>query len=93
VASLGKTTEMGPPAWAAILSWALVGTVDQRDPAGRAAALAQHVQAHIVKVDASTCHDLPPRSGDWPDRRRCPQHQLKGQRVVMVTETGKEPTR
>jgi pimeloyl-ACP methyl ester carboxylesterase len=40
---------MGPPAWAAILSWALVGTVDHVIPP----ALAQHAQAHIVKVDAS----------------------------------------
>jgi hypothetical protein len=36
---------------------------------------------------------IPPRSGDSPDDRRCPQHQLKGQRVVMVAETRKEPTR
>jgi hypothetical protein len=57
-------------------------------------AMAQHAQARIVKGRRlPPVDDLLPRSGDSPDRRRCPQHQLKGQRVVMVAETGKEPTR
>jgi hypothetical protein len=53
-------------------SWALVGTAAQL-------AMAQHAQAHIVKVDAAHVSMSPTRSGDSPDRRRCPQHQLKGQ--------------
>jgi hypothetical protein len=45
-------------------------------------AMAQHAQAHIVKVDASylsmTSHPAGTAS-------------LRGQRVAMVAETGKEP--
>ena len=66
---------------------------DHAIPPAAPLAMAQHARAHIVKVDASQLSMIPTRSGDSPDRRRRPQHQLKGERVVTVAETGKESTR
>jgi pimeloyl-ACP methyl ester carboxylesterase len=43
----------GPPAWADIPSWALVGTVDQVIPPATQLFMAERAQAHIVTVNAS----------------------------------------
>jgi hypothetical protein len=43
----------GSPAWAAIPSWALVGTAGHVVAPAAQLAMAQHAQAHIVKVDPS----------------------------------------
>jgi pimeloyl-ACP methyl ester carboxylesterase len=43
----------GPPAWAEIPSWALVGTADRVIPPAEQLFMAQRAHAHIVKIKAS----------------------------------------
>src|SRR5215203_597860 len=43
----------GPPAWAEIPSWALVGTVDRVIPPAAQLIMAERAGAHIVKIKAS----------------------------------------
>jgi pimeloyl-ACP methyl ester carboxylesterase len=43
----------GPPAWADVPSWALVGTVDRVIPPATQRFMAERAQAHIVEVKAS----------------------------------------
>jgi pimeloyl-ACP methyl ester carboxylesterase len=42
----------GPPAWATIPSWALVGTDDHVLPPSQQEAMATHAGAHIITVKA-----------------------------------------
>jgi pimeloyl-ACP methyl ester carboxylesterase len=46
-------TPSGPPAWRAIPTWALVGTIDRVLPAEEQAAMAERARAHTVRVSAS----------------------------------------
>jgi pimeloyl-ACP methyl ester carboxylesterase len=46
------TQPSGPPAWAQIPSWAVVGTADHAIPPAEQIAMAKHAGAHITKVDA-----------------------------------------
>jgi pimeloyl-ACP methyl ester carboxylesterase len=46
-------TPSGPPAWAHIPSWFLVGTADHAIPPAEQLAMAERAGSHIVRVDAS----------------------------------------
>jgi pimeloyl-ACP methyl ester carboxylesterase len=47
------TQPSGPPAWATIPSWALVGTADHMIPPAELLFMAERAHAHIVEIDAS----------------------------------------
>ena len=42
----------GPPAWATIPSWAVIGTADRVIPPAVLTSMAQHAHAHIIDVNA-----------------------------------------
>jgi pimeloyl-ACP methyl ester carboxylesterase len=52
LASPAVTEASGPPAWATIPSWAVVGTADQVIPPAELLAMASHAGAHVTKVNA-----------------------------------------
>ena len=44
--------QSGPPAWKSIPSWAIVGTADHVIPVGEQLNMAQHANAHVIKISA-----------------------------------------
>ena len=73
------------------LGW--IGTADHVIPPAAQLAMAQHAQATSSRSTPPPVDDLPPAAVTRLIIACRPQHQPKGQRVVMVAETGKEPTR
>ena len=52
LASAAVMQPSGPPAWAKVPSWALIGTADKVIPPAELLAMARHAGAHVTKVNA-----------------------------------------
>jgi pimeloyl-ACP methyl ester carboxylesterase len=52
IAASALSEPSGSPAWAAIPSWAVIGTADHAIPPAEQLAMAEHADAHITEIDA-----------------------------------------
>ena len=78
IAATALTEPSGPPAWATIPSWAVIGTADHAIPPAAQEFMAARAHATVTKVNASHLSLIShPGAGRQRDRRSRPRHLLE----------------